>query len=165
MDVVDIRLVYGLLAFQLGFSGVWIYLFFSKSVLRDNLVSLPVIWLLTTTLYLTLQAFGVFNWLKGVLGLFVPIGYWNFTFSIHGTDYSLGEDFMLPWILAFPLVLVIIFGGEYLLRKKQVRGIKRFFAVFLILLICTALVDFIIWGKWQSIPYMLEMLSYGNLLS
>lgn len=83
------------------------------------------------------------------LGLFVPIGFWNF-------GYSLTQ---MKWFITFPLVLVTIFGGEKYLRKMDLSPIVKTIIILGILFILTIVVDFVIWGKWQS----LELLKAGGL--
>mgnify|MGYP001610204390 CR=1 FL=1 len=83
-------------------------------------------------------------YVAGVFGLFVPIGVWNLFFSFETAGGS------HPWVITFPLVLLTIFGGEWLIRKLNLSPALKIFVILGILFALTIAVDFVIWGNWQS---------------
>jgi len=110
-------------------------------------MSLPFWWILLTAIYVTLTFLGG-RYVAGPLGLFIPIGIWNLFFSF---ETASGAH---PWIITFPLVLVTIFGGEWLLRKWSSPSVVKFILILGILFILTIAVDFAIWGNWQSLEFL-----------
>ena len=114
-------------------------------------MSLPFWWLLLTAVYVTLTFLGG-GYIAGLLGFFVPIGIWNLFFSIAGPANRLFEH---PWIITFPLVLITVSGGEYILRKINSNALIRFLLIFLILFILTIAVDLIIWQDWHSLGFFM----------
>lgn len=78
-----------------------------------------------------------------LIGFFVPIG-------IANASMSFEENL---WLTTFPLVLLVVFGGEYLLRKVQLNIYLKLLLISLILFFLTIAVDLIIYGKWGSLLF------------
>ena len=108
------------------------------------LLSLPLWWAGLTVIYICLNFIPGISALAALLGLFVPIGIWNFIIASGTTR-----------LIVLPLVILAVFGGEYVLRKLDLSPLKKFLIVALILFLLTIAVDFIIWGRWQSLFFLM----------
>ncbi|MBI2004617.1 hypothetical protein HYS79_00460 [Patescibacteria group bacterium] len=121
-------------------------------------MTLPFWWILLTAIYVGLTFSG---WLyaAALLGLFVPIGVWDmlfFRFAISG--YPVGGIGLWDFAIGFVLVLLTIFGGEWLIRKIKLSPAMKIFVILGILFALTIVVDFVLWGNWQT----LELLKVGG---
>ncbi len=123
----------------------WIYKLFGN---------LPSAWIILTLVYLgmtfltkKLYVSKILGYITGLLGMFVPIGVWNFVFSLEKKN---------KWIIVFPLVLLVVFGGEAYIRKFNLSPVKKVLVIFGILFTLTIGVDFIIYGMWQSLTLLLS---------
>ena len=123
-----------------------------ESWIHKFVVTLPFWWIVLTAIYVGLAFFLGGGYVASLLGLFVPIGVWNFFYSL---EMAGGNR---PWIITFPLVLLTVFGGEWLIRKINLSPALKVFVILGILFALTIAVDFIIWGNWQS----LELLKAGG---
>jgi len=131
-----------------------------ESPSQKVLVNLPSLWLHLTIIYILLNyATGLIVRISGFLGLgilyitrfvglFVPIGPLSFISSLSNPNPN--SLIKMPALIIFPLVLVTIFGGEYLLKKLKLPPLVRFLINIFILFMLTIAVDFIIWQHWLS---------------
>lgn len=104
-------------------------------------------WVALTSVYLIVLYLFKIKSIAAFIGFFVPLG-------ISNVIYSFSNSY--KWLIVFPLVFVTVFGGEKLLRKKNVLGWKKVFFILMVLFFLTIVVDFIIWGEWQSFKYFLK---------
>ena len=113
-----------------------------------NSYSIParfwVSWLVLTLVYIVTM-FASFP-LYGVLGIFVPFGIWNTLFS-------------LSWrgAITFPLLVASLFCADWVAAKIHIPdGFVKIVFNLIWLLILTFMVDYIIYGTWQSLQLMLH---------
>jgi hypothetical protein len=124
-----------------------------KSRWRRLSVSLPFWWIVLTAVYLPFSfsfiGGGMVLSLAGLVGLFVPMGIWNFSASREN-----GVQF-----ITFPLVLLVVFGGGWILDRQSFSRAAKLFLIAGILLALTLAVDLIIWGKWASLSFFFVQMS------
>lgn len=113
---------------------------------KGFLISLPFWWVMLTAVYLVLQwsHTDFLTFWSAWVGLFVPLGMFN-------TAASLGTH---VWPITFSLILIVVFGGEWLLGKRNMSPLIRIFLILVILFSLTIIVDFIIWHTWGSLEYL-----------
>lgn len=120
---------------------------------RKSMNTLPIWWLALSLVYILLQISDhAQNIFALVLGLFVPIGFWNalvifeflFTLSIWKA------------VLAAAVVLATVFKGETIFRRVDLTGITKAICILLTLFVVTIVVDELLHGKWQSYQFLLE---------
>ncbi len=111
--------------------------------------TLPFIWIATTSIY-TLLLY-VLNIRLGYtvvsIGLFVPISLATYSTALEEGVFGL---------IIFPIVLAVVWGGEYYLQKYMLTGGKKFLWIVTILFSLTIIIDLIIWGTWASFGYLLS---------
>lgn len=103
-------------------------------------------WWISLTIFYILGSFSLENQQINIntsflnfIGLFVPIGIWNFIFGGY---------------LIIPLIAVVVYGEKYL--KKIPNPIVKIISNLFVLLVLTFVVDMIIWGEWRSLMLFLK---------
>ncbi len=121
-----------------------------ENSIKQYLNTLPVFWAVLTAVYTSLTfplIDGKMEWLGsiyGIIGLFVPIGLFNFLLSFDENK----------WFITFPLVLLGVFGGEYILRRMSISVFQKACLALALLFILTIAVDLIIYGEWMSLQFI-----------
>ena len=107
--------------------------------------SLRFWWIALTVIHFSISFLPMLSFFAGFVGLFVPLSVWNFLGAV-GTP-------AIFFVFVIPVVILVVYGGEYFLGKMNLSPFKKFFFMVTILFLLTMLVDFIIWGRWQSLIY------------
>jgi hypothetical protein len=112
------------------------------------ILSIWVAWVFSTALYLAL----LFSKIQAqrtaaVVGLFVPIGPFNFVASLYG-GYNVHTQH--GWLITFPLTIIVFVLADFVANKWKMPVLLRVGYNILILLAVTAAVDVILWHEWKS---------------
>ncbi len=138
-------------------------------VKSQYLFSIWTSWIVLTILYLAtfIGSGAVQNPIRyvsnPVIGLFVPIGPWNFLFSIKPDETVRIHN---GWIVVFPLTLVTLFLGDQFAKKRELPCKIRIFYNLGILFLLTLAVDLVLWREWKSLDLVRTMLfdvAHGKL--
>jgi len=112
------------------------------------ILSIWVAWFFFTALYLALSFSEVHaEGVAAVVGLFVPIGPFNFVASLYG-GYNVYTQH--GWLITFPLMIVVFVLADFVANKWKMPVLLRVGYNILILLTVTAAVDVILWHEWKS---------------
>ena len=109
------------------------------------ILSIWVAWFFLTALYLALLVSK--TQFAPVVGLFVPIGPFNFVASIYG-GYEVRTQH--AWLITFPFTIGVFVLADFIANKWRMHKLLRVGYNLLILLAVTAAVDFILWHEWKS---------------
>ncbi len=97
-----------------------------------------------------------------LIGLFVPYGYWNTLCSF--ANIAVCEKDVLTeitTILFFVFVVAIFFFDRFAYRLGLSSRTKHF-TLLMFLFLWTMLVDFLVWGGWQSFEMVKEIFFTGT---
>ena len=111
-----------------------------------------LIWMSSTALYLALYFYAietkdfVISHLAGVIGLFVPFGFWNTAMALDNSE----ENYFFRISTLLVTLLVIFFGDKLLSKFTALNPLSKIIVNLIVLGALTYLVDMILWGEWLS---------------
>lgn len=85
----------------------------------------------------------------GMVGLFVPFGFWNTLYTV-GALWSTDPDISPARILLWPLAITAMWIVNRAMKRSGLASPARFCVNLLVLLTLTAAVDIVLYHQWRS---------------
>lgn len=124
-----------------------------NQIKSNRFFNLIFFWLSITFIYVILILLSL-NQVAALLGLFVPLGFYSIFILLASP---------LMWVISLIFVLLVIFGSNYFLNKRDINLLLKVIIMLLILFILTILVDIIIYGSWESLNLLKNGGTFNNL--
>ena len=124
-------------------------------MVKSAIANLWFDWIILTLIYLiTFYGSGEmaspFYLLNPLVGLFVPIGFWNLTAMFQAASPATLPATSYAFLYVLPLLFLVLFFGNRFGKERVQKFWLRVLLNLISLLLLTAFVDLIIWHKWYS---------------